>query len=67
MMDINEDSPKDTTTHTVTRIISEDQQMANEIHRPITRKFKKCKVYSSYRDNIWGADLEDMQTISKYN
>ena len=24
-------------------------------------------MYSSFRDNIWGADLADMQSISKYN
>ena len=25
------------------------------------------KVYLSFRDNIWGADLADMQSLSKYN
>ena len=28
-------------------------QLANEFHKPIIRKFKKRKVYSSFRDNIW--------------
>ena len=28
---------------------------------------KKRRVYSSYKDNFWGADLADMQLISKYN
>ena len=28
---------------------------------------KKEKVYSSFRDNNWGADLADMQSLSKYN
>ena len=28
---------------------------------------KKRKVYSSFKDNIWGADLADMQLISKHN
>ena len=41
--------------------------MANELHKPITRKFKKRKVYSSFRDHIWGVDLADMQSLSKYN
>ena len=36
-------------------------QLANELHKPIIRKFKKRKVYSSFRDNIWGVDLADMQ------
>ena len=25
------------------------------------------KVYSWFRDNIWGVDLADMQSLSKYN
>ena len=33
----------------------------------IIRKFKRRKVYSSFRDNIWGVDLADMQSLSKYN
>ena len=42
-------------------------QLANELHKPIIRKFKKGKVYSSFRDNIWGVDLANMQSLSKYN
>ena len=30
-------------------------------------KFIKRKAYSFFKDNIWGADLSDMQLISKYN
>ena len=37
------------------------------MHKPIIRKFKKRKVYSFIRDEIWGADLSDMQLVSKYN
>ena len=42
-------------------------QLANELHKPIIGKFKKRKVYSWFTDNIWGADLADMQLISKVN
>ena len=42
-------------------------QLANELHKPIIRKFKKRKVYSRFKDNIWGADLADMQLIIKFN
>ena len=35
-------------------------QLANELHKPIIKKFKKRKVYSSFKDNIWGVDLADM-------
>ena len=41
--------------------------LANELHRQIIRKFKRRKVYSSFRDNIWGVYLTDMQSLSKYN
>ena len=47
--------------------IKENQQLANELNKPIIRKFKKRQVYSSFKDNIWGIDLADMQLISKYN
>ena len=39
-------------------------QLANELHKP---KFKKRKVYSSFKDNILGVALADMQSLSKYN
>ena len=49
-------------------IINElNYQLANELHKPIIRKFKKRKVYSSFKDNIWGVDLADMQSLSRYN
>ena len=46
--------------------IKQNLQLAEELHKPIIRKFKKRKVYSEFKDNIWGADLADMQLISKY-
>ena len=48
-------------------ITEPNYQLADEIHKPIIRKLKKIKVYSSFRDNIWGADLADMQQLSRYN
>ena len=47
--------------------IKENQQLANESHKPIIRKFKKRKLYSSFKDNIWGVDLVDTQLISEHN
>ena len=41
-------------------------QLAEESHKPIIRKFEKRKVYSGFKDNIWGVDLADMQLISKF-
>ena len=44
-------------------IINESNyQLANELHKLIIRKFKKRKVYSSFR-----VDLADIQSLSKCN
>ena len=42
-------------------------QLANDLHRQIIRKLKRQKAYSSFRDNISGVDLADMQLLSKCN
>ena len=44
-----------------------NEQLAEELHKPIIRKFKKRKVYPGFKGNIWGADLGDMQLISRFN
>ena len=48
--------------------IRQNEQLAEDLHKLIIRKFKKRKVYSALEDNIWDdADLADMQLISKFN
>ena len=42
-------------------------QLAEELHKPIIKNFKRRKVYSSYKDNIWGVNLADMTLISKFH
>ena len=44
-----------------------NRELAEELHKPFIRKFDKRKVHSPFLDNIWGADLADMQFISKFN
>ena len=46
---------------------NENIQLANELHKPIIKKLNKRKVYSSFKDNIWGVDLADMQLLSRFN
>ena len=45
----------------------QNEQLAEELHKPIIKKVLKRRVYSSFKDNIWGADLADMQLINKFN
>ena len=44
-----------------------DKQLAEEFHKPIIKKLKKRKLQSPFIDNIWGADIADMQLINKFN
>ena len=39
--------------------------LADELHKPVIKKFNKRKVYSQFKYNIWGVDLADMQLLSK--
>ena len=41
--------------------------LAEELHKPIIKKFDKRKVYSQFKDNTWGVDLADMQSLSRKN
>ena len=41
--------------------------LADELHKPFIKKFDKRKVYSQFKDNIWGVDLADMQSLSTKN
>ena len=47
--------------------LSKIKKLAEELHKPIIRKFGKPKVNSSFKDNICGADLVDKQLISRLN
>ena len=44
-----------------------NKELAEELHKPTTKKFNKRKVHSFFIDNIWSADLADMQLMSKFN
>ena len=43
------------------------QQLADELHKPITRNFSKRSVISKGVDEIWAADLVGMQKFNKWN
>ena len=53
--------------HVNTKLAPQNQQLAEELHKSIIRKFEKRKVHTAFKDNIWGADLVDMQLLRKYN
>ena len=53
--------------HVKTKLAPQNQQLAEELHKPIIRKFEKRRVHAAFKDNIWAADLADMQLLSKCN
>ena len=55
------------TTGSVIKPMPQNEQLAEELNKPTIRIFKKRKVYSTFKDNIWGTDLADMQLLSKFN
>ena len=45
--------------------IASSSILADELHKPVIKTFNKIKVYSQFKDNIWGVDLADMQSLSR--
>ena len=41
--------------------------LADELHKPVIKKLNKRKLYPQFKDNIWGVDLADMQSLSRKN
>ena len=38
-----------------------------KLHKPIVRMFNKRKLDSPFIDNIWGANIADMQLVTEFN
>ena len=55
------------TAHSGKGITSENRQLANKLHRLITKKTEKDKIFLSFQDNIYGSGLAFMKLRSKYN
>ena len=50
-----------------TKLTPQNRQLAEELHKPIIKKLRKRKIHAAFKDNIWGADLADMQLLNRYN
>ena len=46
---------------------SVNEELAQELHKPVIRKFKRRKDYARSKDNIWAADLAEMGPLSSFN
>ena len=58
---------KKTADGSVKNEIMQNKVLAEDLHKPIIRKFEKRRVLSFLIENIWGADFADFQFLSKFN
>ena len=47
--------------------VSVNEQLAEELHKPVTKKLKGRKVYARFKNNIWAADLAEIKSLSSKN
>ena len=47
--------------------MSVNEQLAEELYKPVTKKFKRRKFYTRFKDNIWAADLAEMKSLPSKN
>ena len=47
--------------------ISVNEQLAEELHKAVIKNFKRRKAYPRFKDNIWEADLAEMESLSSKN
>ena len=45
----------------------QNKKLAEELNKPILRKFEKRKLHSSPIDNVWVVDLAEMQLLRKFD
>ena len=39
------------------------EQLVEELHKPVIKKFKRRKVYLRFKDNIWAEDLTEIGSL----
>ena len=47
--------------------ISANEQLAEELHKPVISKFKRRKLHARFKANIWKADLAETGSLSSKN
>ena len=47
--------------------VSISEQLAEELHQPVIKKFKRRKVCARFKDNIWAAGLTEIESLSSEN
>ena len=66
-MDINEYQQVRSKNFKTGSGVSVNGQLAEELHKPVIKNLKRRKVYAGSKDNIWVADLAEMESLSSKN
>ena len=51
--------------HRIALSIDWSNQLANELHKPVRKRFEKRTVFAKQVDDIWTADLVDVSSFSR--
>ena len=46
---------------------SVNEELAQELHKPVIKKFKRRNVYTKFKDIIWAADSAEMGSLPSFN
>ena len=44
--------------------MSVNEQLTEQLHKPVIKKFERRKVYVRFRGNTWAVDLAEMESLS---
>ena len=44
-----------------------NEELAQELQKSVIKTFKRRKVYSRFKNNIWAADLPEVASLSSFN
>ena len=47
--------------------MSVNEQLSEELHKPVIKKSKRIKAYAKFKDNVWAADLAEMKSLPSKN
>ena len=47
--------------------INVKEQLAQSLHKSVIRKFRRRKDYARFKDNIWAADLAEIESLFSKN
>ena len=47
--------------------MSVNEEIAQKLHKPVVKKFKRRKVYARFKDNISAVDLPELRSLSTKN